>query len=75
MEQLLGSVAFQIPHSSEVERQYLEGELLAGLCLKESRAFRKEIEKNRKGGVWCMKNNQNLFFSPGGEKEGHLQMF
>ncbi len=45
MEQLLGSVAFQIPHSSEVERQYLEGELLAGLCLKESRAFRKEIEK------------------------------
>ena len=45
MEQLLGSVAFKIPHSSEVERQYLEGELLAGLCLKESRAFRKEIEK------------------------------
>lgn len=45
MEQLLGSVAFQIPYSSEVERQYLEGELLAGLCLKESRAFRKEIEK------------------------------
>lgn len=45
MEQLLGSVAFQIPHSSEVERQYLEGELLAGLCLKESHAFRKEIEK------------------------------
>ena len=45
MEQLLGSVAVQRPHSSEVERQYLEGELLAGLCLKESRAFRKEIEK------------------------------
>lgn len=45
MEQLLGSVAFQIPYSSEVERQYLEGELLAGLCLKESRAFRKEVEK------------------------------
>ena len=45
IEQILGSVAFQIPHSSEVETQYLEGEMLGELCLKESRAFRKEIEK------------------------------
>lgn len=45
MEQVLGNVAFQIPHSAEVERQFLEGELLGELCLKESRAFRKEIEK------------------------------
>lgn len=45
IEQVLGSVAFQIPHSSEVETQFLEGEMLKELCLKESRAFRKEIEK------------------------------
>ena len=45
MEQVLGSVSFQIPHSREVETQYLEGDMLAELGLKESRAFRKEIEK------------------------------
>ncbi len=45
MEQLLGNTAFYIPHSSEVETQFLEGELLAELGLKESRAFRREIEK------------------------------
>lgn len=45
IEQVLGNVAFQIPHSSEVETQFLEGEMLGELCLKESRAFRKEIEK------------------------------
>ena len=45
VEQVLGSVSFQIPHSREVETQYLEGDMLAELGLKESRAFRKEIEK------------------------------
>ena len=45
MEQVLGSVSFQIPHSREVETQYPEGDMLAELGLKESRAFRKEIEK------------------------------
>ena len=35
----------QIPHSKEVETQGLEGNLFAELGLKESRAFRKEIEK------------------------------
>ena len=45
MEQILGTVAFQIPHSREVETQYLEGNMLEELGLKESRAFRKEIEK------------------------------
>lgn len=45
MEQVLGNVAFQIPHSSEVETQFLEGQMIGELCLKESRAFRKEIEK------------------------------
>ena len=33
------------PNSREVETQYLEGDMLAELGLKESRAFRKEIEK------------------------------
>lgn len=45
IEQVLGNVAFQIPYSSEVETQFLEGEMLGELCLKERRAFRKEIEK------------------------------
>ena len=44
MEQILGKVAFQIPYSSEVETQFLEGELLGELGLKESRAFRRVIE-------------------------------
>ena len=38
-------MAFQIPHSREVETQCLEGDMLAELGLKESRAFRKGIEK------------------------------
>lgn len=45
VEQVLGNVAFQIPHSSEVEQQGLEGDLLKDLSLKESRKYRKEIEK------------------------------
>lgn len=43
--QALGSVAFTLPHSSELEEQYLAGNLLADLSLKDSRPFRKEIEK------------------------------
>lgn len=45
IEQILGNVAFQIPHSSEVETQVLSGEMFGELSLKESRGFRKEIEK------------------------------
>lgn len=45
VEQVLGNVAFQIPYSSEVEQQGLEGDLLKDLSLKESRKYRKEIEK------------------------------
>ncbi|WMI82412.1 AAA family ATPase [Anaerotignum sp. MB30-C6] len=41
----MGSLIFQIPHSDEVEQQYLEGNLFADLTLKDSREFRKEIEK------------------------------
>ena len=44
MEQVLGSVAFQIPHSEEVANQALEGNLLRELGLKDSRGFRKAIE-------------------------------
>lgn len=43
--QALGSVAFTLPHSQELEGQYLAGTLLADLSLKDSRQFRKEIEK------------------------------
>ena len=43
--QALGSVAFQLPHSQEVEDQYLAGNMLADLSLKDSRAFRKEIDR------------------------------
>ena len=43
--QALGNVAFTLPHSAELEAQYLTGNLLADLSLKDSRTFRKEIEK------------------------------
>ncbi len=45
IEQILSGVAFKIPHSQEVEQQYLAGDLFRDLGLKESRGFRKEIEK------------------------------
>lgn len=45
IEQVLGSVTFRIPHSEELENQALEGDLFQDLALKESRGFRKEIEK------------------------------
>lgn len=44
MEQVLGSVSFQIPHSGEVASQVLEGNLFKELGLKDSRAFRKSLE-------------------------------
>ncbi len=43
--QALGSAAFTLPHSQELEDQYLAGNLLADLALKDSRPFRREIEK------------------------------
>lgn len=43
--QALGSVAFTLTHSQELEEQYLAGNLLADLSLKDSRQYRKEIEK------------------------------
>lgn len=45
MSQALGTVAFTLPHSAELEGCYLAGNLLADLSMKDSRVFRKEIEK------------------------------
>lgn len=44
IEQVLGSVAFQIPHSEEVFAQVLEGNLFTELSMKDSRGFRKSID-------------------------------
>jgi len=42
---VLGSVAFRLPHSGELEEQYLAGNLLANLTMKDSRPFRKELQR------------------------------
>ena len=41
----LGSLAFKIPNSAEVEQQYLVGNLLTDLSMKCSKGFREEIKK------------------------------
>lgn len=43
--QVLGSVAFRLPYSGELEEQYLAGNLLANLTMKDSRPFRRELER------------------------------
>ena len=53
MEQVLGNVVFQIPHSPELAAQVLSGNLFADLALKDSRGFRKEIEKIAKEVFGC----------------------
>jgi len=45
IEQVLGSVAFKIPHSYELENLALAGNLFGELTLKDSRVFRGEIAK------------------------------
>ncbi|MDU7250734.1 MAG: ParA family protein [Clostridium sp.] len=45
MEQALGSAVFTLPHSPELEAQVLAGNLFADLSLKDSRGFRKEVQK------------------------------
>ena len=42
---VLGSAAFTLPYSQELEEQYLAGTLLNDLSMKDSRAYRKELEK------------------------------
>lgn len=43
--QVLGNVSFNLPHSAELEEQYLAGTLFSDLSMKDSKEFRKEIEK------------------------------
>jgi len=45
IEQVLGDVAFKIPHSDELESQALAGDLFRDLALGDSRGFRREIGK------------------------------
>jgi len=45
IEQVLGSIAFKLPHSDELENLALSGNLLGELMLKDSRLFRKEIAR------------------------------
>ncbi len=49
----LGSVSFKLPYSEEVEEQYLAGNLLKDLSMKNSRDFRKEIERIAKEVFGC----------------------
>lgn len=44
IEKSMGSIRCQIPHSLEIETQFLEGDMLKDYEFKESRAFRKAIE-------------------------------
>lgn len=53
IEQVLGSVAFQIPHSGEVAAQVLEGNLFQELSMKDSRGFRKAMEAITKEVFGC----------------------
>ncbi len=45
IERVLGNTVFKIPHSDELENQFHEGDLFQELVLKDSRGFRREIEK------------------------------
>ena len=45
IEQIVGGVNFKIPHSDEVYKQFLAGNLFAGLTEKDSRDFRKAVSK------------------------------
>lgn len=53
MARALGTVAFTLPYSAEVESLYLAGDLLGELSMKDSRVFRKEIEKIAKEVFGC----------------------
>ncbi len=53
ISQALGSVAFKLPYSEELEGQYLAGDLFKDLSMKDSRPFRKEIEKIAKEVFGC----------------------
>ena len=45
IEQIVGGVNFKIPHSDEVYKQFLAGNLFGGLTEKDSKDFRKAVSK------------------------------
>ena len=45
IEQVVGGVSFKIPHSEEAYKQFLSGNLFAGLSDKSSKDFRKAVAK------------------------------
>ena len=45
IEQIVGGVSFKIPHSDEVYRQFLSGNLFGALTEKDSKDFRKAVSK------------------------------
>lgn len=53
IEEVMGNVAFKLPYSQEIENLWLEGNILKDLCLKDSRVFKKEIEKICKEVFYC----------------------
>lgn len=53
IEQVLGSVTFQLPHSPELAAQVLEGNLFKKLSLKDSRGYRKTLEAITKEVFGC----------------------
>jgi MinD-like ATPase involved in chromosome partitioning or flagellar assembly len=50
---VLGSVAFKLPYSQELEEQYLAGTLLSDLTMKDSRPYRKELDRILKDVFGC----------------------
>ena len=50
---VLGAVSFKLPYSQELEEQYLAGTLLSDLSMKDSRAYRKELERILKEVFGC----------------------
>lgn len=63
---VLGSVAFKLPYSQELEEQYLAGTLLSDLTMKDSCPYRKELDRIFEGGVRMLgqKRNASLFTVP-----------
>ena len=57
--------------TAEVEAQFLEG-MLGELRSEGEPGIQREIEKISREGIRGMKNNQNLFLSPGGKGKGHF---
>ena len=45
IEQVVGGVSFKIPHSDEVYKQFLAGNLFGGLTEKDSKDFRRAVSK------------------------------